>query len=159
MLDHHQRSDCEHQDGMVAHEERSFVGSHCVHQKFCEPIMLHRSGIEVCYQGVKEDLQLSSAFLSEHRVEIQKVVEEGGIIQNAILDTRPQSMLLGEIEIYCHQAVEDFQETLDEVGFWLELRFRELLCVLQEMVTSLYQEGQKVIPNGITHSIGQELQV
>ena len=68
-------------------------------------------------------------------------------------------MLLGKIEVYCHQAVEDFQETLDEVGFWLELRFRELLCVLQEMVTSLYQEGQKVIPNGITHSIGQELQV
>jgi hypothetical protein len=30
-------------------------------------------------------------------------------------------MLLGEIEVYCHQAVEDFQETLDEVRFWLEL--------------------------------------
>ena len=38
-------------------------------------------------------------------------------------------MLLGEIEIYCHQAVENFKETLDEVRFWLELRFRQLLCI------------------------------
>ena len=68
-------------------------------------------------------------------------------------------MLLREIEVYCHETVEDFQETLDEVRFWLELRFRELLCVLKEMVLSLYQEGQKVISNSITYSVGQELQV
>jgi len=141
MLDHHQRSHCEHQDGVVAHEERSFVGSNCVHQDFSEPLMLHRSGIEVSNQGVEEYLKLSSALLSKHSVEIQKVVEEGSIIQNAILDTRTQSMLLGEIEVYCHQAVEDFKEALDKVRFRLELRFRELFCILQEMVTSLYQEG------------------
>jgi hypothetical protein len=64
--------------------------------------MLHRSGIEVSYQGVEEYLELSSALLSEHRMKVQKVVKEGSIIQNAILNTRAQSMLLGEIEVYCH---------------------------------------------------------
>jgi hypothetical protein len=63
-------------------------------------------------------------------------------------------MLLGEVEVYCHQTVENFQETLDKVRFWLELRFRELLCVLQEIVPSLYQEGQKVISDSITYSVG-----
>ena len=71
MLDHHQRSDCKHQDGVVVHEERSFVRSNCVHQDFSEPLMPHRSGIEVSNQTVEEYLQLSSALLSEHRVEIQ----------------------------------------------------------------------------------------
>jgi len=71
MLDHHQRSDCKHQDGVVAHEERSFVRSHSVHQDLSEPLMLHRSGIEVSNQTVEEYLKLSSALLSEHRVEIQ----------------------------------------------------------------------------------------
>ena len=49
--------------------------------------MLHRSGIEVSYQGVEEYLELSSALLSEHRVKVQKVVKEESIIQNAILNT------------------------------------------------------------------------
>ena len=154
MLDHHQRSDCEHQDRVVTHQERSFVGSHCVHQHFSKLLMFHRSGIEVSYQDVEEYLQLSSALLFEHRVKVQKVVKEGSIIQNTILNTRAQSMLLGEVEVYCHQTVKNFQETLDEVRFWLELRFRELLCVLQEIVPSLYQEGQKVISDSITYSVG-----
>ena len=64
--------------------------------------MLHCSGIEVSYQGVEEYLEFSSALLSEHRMKVQKVVKEGSIIQNAILNTRAQSMLLGEIEVYCH---------------------------------------------------------
>ena len=87
MLDHHQRSDCEHQDRVVTHQERSFVGSHCVHQHFSKLLMFHRSGIEVSYQDVEEYLQLSSALLFEHRVKVQKVVKEGSIIQNAILNT------------------------------------------------------------------------
>jgi hypothetical protein len=78
------------------------VGSYCVHQNFSEPLMLHCSGIEVSYQGVEEYLEFSSALLSEHRMKVQKVVKEGSIIQNAILNTRAQSMLLGEIEVYCH---------------------------------------------------------
>jgi hypothetical protein len=49
--------------------------------------MLHRSGIEVSYQGVEEYLELSSALLSEDRVKVQKVVKEESIIQNAILNT------------------------------------------------------------------------